>query len=83
MAEPILFDPNLGQRLRRMAQLMNDAGAEGIWLIRGAHDASLLIVAPDEKNAMYPVLLDIEDANIILIVRFPASDGGEEGIETL
>lgn len=70
------------EHLKKLTDLVNAFGAEGIWLIRGAQNAALLYDAADPADpANDPVALDIADAGILLIARFP-SDGGEPGIET-
>lgn len=59
------------------------AGAEGIWLVRGAAGAMLAYSAPDEEGELrhMPALVLARPHETILIARFPAGDGRADGIE--
>lgn len=93
-------NPNLKGFLDQLATMANDAGAEGVWLIRGAKNARLIYIpdAPVIEAAINKlsqalrddplsisfttdIRLDIADAGVLVILRFPASDGEEPGIE--
>jgi hypothetical protein len=85
---------NLADRLQELAQLANEIGAQGIWLIRGAQDASLTYtpgptvelprlegVPPGVVGGLNITLnLEIADTGVLVVMRFPA-DGDEPGIE--
>jgi len=87
------IDPKLHPRLNDLAEIAKRAGAEGIWLIRGATDAHLLytpigqpgshgIPGLDKVSTSLTIRLDLADAGVLVVMRFPASDGGEPGIES-
>lgn len=105
--EKTMTNSNLTQHLNDLADLANQIGAEGIWLIRGARDARLLYkVGTDEASwpdvpgvkvgltvgaADLPgvkvsvdlsLALDLADAGVLVVMRFPTGDGGEPGIES-
>lgn len=74
---------NLSKQLDELTRLANQAGAEGLWIIRGATDAVLLYSLDDGSDpASDPVVLDIADAELLILMRFSAGDGGEPGIES-
>lgn len=76
-------DSDLSEHLNKLTDLANKAGAEGIWLVRGAQNAVLLYDAGDATDpANDPIALEIADASIIMVARFPQSDGREPGIES-
>ena len=88
-----MSNPNLTKQLNDLADLANQAGAEGIWLIRGAKDVQLTYIASPEAEIPFTpglklspnppiVTIDLVDAEIIVVIRFPAGDGGEPGIES-
>lgn len=54
------------------------AGAQGTWLIRGATNFDLLFNLAGDG---LPVMLNLEDAPLIFVARFPTANGGEPGIE--
>lgn len=74
----------------QLAALANEMGAEGIWLIRGAKGARLTYIPvsgveqPEisgiEASINLEFNLEIADAGVLMIARFP-NDGGESGIE--
>jgi hypothetical protein len=84
-------DPEEGKRtaerwaLAQIVEMLRAVGAEGIWLIRGAAGAMLAYTAPDsEGEIQYMPALTLErPMERILLIRFPAGDGGEGGIEYL
>jgi hypothetical protein len=69
--------------LAQIAEMLKSLGAEGIWLIRGAKEAHLkyyrLPIDPAESNTFW-VRLE-RPMERILLIRLPAGDGGEDGIE--
>jgi hypothetical protein len=82
---------SLAGRLQEISDLANQAGAEGIWLIRGAQDASLTytpgpaVELPDLPAGVlgglnFTLNLEIADTGVLVVMRFP-SDGKESGIE--
>lgn len=77
--------------LDQLADLVNEAGAEGVFIIRGAKNASLIYEPEDyqwpripgaEASTNLSLSLDVADAGILVLIRFPVSDGGEAGIES-
>jgi hypothetical protein len=95
----------LKTKLDQLAELANQAGAEGVWIIRGIKNAQLLyeptteIEPPDlpgvkkglsiigampgvRVSTSLALALDLAYASVIVVMRFPASDGGEPGIES-
>lgn len=85
-------DPALADHLDELIALANEIGAEGIFLIRGAENA-LLQYDPTDKpktpdipgvNATFDIGISfhIADAGLLVLIRFPASDGKEPGIES-
>lgn len=80
----------LTARLEKLAEIANDAGAQGVWFIRGAQNAQLTYIPvgniqqPEipgaEASLNLSLALDIADAGVLVLMRFPA-DGGESGIE--
>jgi hypothetical protein len=71
--------------------MANHFGAEGIWLIRGARDARLVYtygetvpihVGDVPATSSLGINLDLADAGVLVLIRFPASDGEEPGIES-
>ena len=86
-------DLALAGHLQELTRIANEIGAQGIWLIRGATRARLIyepageeIELPDIPGAQVSGSLDINinlaDAGVLVVMRFPASDGGEPGIES-
>lgn len=81
------------KQLDQLTILAAAAGAEGIWLIRGADNAAVKFNWPHAAEPLYlPVegakintkfgfTLDIADAELLVIMRFPAGDGGDPGVE--
>jgi predicted DNA-binding WGR domain protein len=92
-----MMTTELTENLNQLANLANQAGAEGIWLLRGAAyvslsyvdkgvaeelDAALESPAFEELLKKKLISLDLADANLIVVMRFPEGDGGEPGIES-
>lgn len=64
--------------LEAALDLLRIAGAEGIWIIRGA-EAAILHFAPTGVEGLG---LSLEPPHeMIILVRFPTGDGGQPGIE--
>jgi hypothetical protein len=83
-------DPSLAGQLKTLISMANGFGAEGIWLIRGAVEPELRYqVDPEQIDPDLPknVSLDLEivlglaEAGVLVVMRFPASDGGQDGVE--
>lgn len=72
-----------------LADLSKQAGAEGVWLIRGASNAHLVYDISEVKppnnlpdaHTNISINLEIADTGVLLIARL-RSDGGESGIES-
>ena len=75
----LLNDNALAENLAETCDILNEIGAAGIWILRGAIAPGLAFSLPGYEA---PVYLDIADAGLLLVARFPAGDGGEPGIET-
>ncbi len=85
------IDPALAEHLEELTDIANEIGAEGIWLIRGARNATLTYTP--EGTVEQPGIpgvavtmnlnlsLELTDAGVLVIIRFPAGDGREAGIE--
>lgn len=65
----------------RIGELLKAAGAEGVWMVRGATDACLAVwfTNNDDENATQ--LEPTPPHELIVLARFPAGDGREAGIE--
>lgn len=61
-----------------LVQLADQAGAEGICLVRGCKNPALIF---NWEGQGFNDYLDIVDADLILLARFPRGEGGEPGIE--
>lgn len=68
--------------LERVTAAANAAGAEGIWLVRGVTHAMLMYLpqGQQEENLNWSSL-NLADTELLVLMRFPAGDGGEPGIE--
>jgi len=80
-----MTNQELAEKLTSLTDLANQAGAEGVWLIRGATNARLTYDADEIKpndhvNASVSINLALADVGVLVLMRFPA-DGGEPGIE--
>lgn len=73
-------DQEPDQQIRALAGFANQAGARGIFLIRGATNLDFVCNLP---GADLPIWSNFEDARLFLVARFPNGDGGEPGIEYL
>ncbi|GIK42373.1 MAG: hypothetical protein BroJett011_62060 [Chloroflexota bacterium] len=78
----------LTAKLQQLADLANEIGAEGVWLLRGTKDAHLIYTPADSVvvngttiKVNMTIRFDIADTGIIVLMRFP-SDGGEPGVES-
>ncbi|GIK36591.1 MAG: hypothetical protein BroJett011_04240 [Chloroflexota bacterium] len=84
----------LTEKLNQLAGLANRAGAEGLWLIRGAFNARLIynpsmtkaeeaawLASDVAVHVNTELRLDIADTGVLVVIRFPA-DGGEPGVES-
>lgn len=71
-------EPTEGPQLADLAQFAQTLGAQGVWLIRGASNTDLIFNLPDGDLA---TILNIADAPLIFLARFPENDGKEAGIE--
>jgi hypothetical protein len=79
----------LTAKLQQLADLANEIGAEGVWLLRGSKDAYLIYSPTDPpalaKDDPFPIIMnirfDIADTGVLVIMRFPTDDG-EPGIES-
>lgn len=69
----------LAGHLEQLAELANKAGAEGVWVVRGAKVPTLMY---STEHSVTPVILDVEEAGVLVLIRFPVGDGREEGIES-
>jgi hypothetical protein len=85
-------DPALTEHLDELVALANEVGAEGIFLIRGAKNAGLEYDPADQPappdipgvnvTANIGIRFEIATAGVLVVIRFPASDGKEPGIES-
>jgi hypothetical protein len=85
-------DPTLAEHLDELADIANEIGAEGVWLVRGVKNARLTYTSAEEikqpdipgvqASASLSLSLDLADAGVLAVIRFPASDGREVGIES-
>lgn len=63
-----------------ISKLLVMAGAEGVWMLRGAYEASLAYVAAEDDAD--PLQVDLSPPHeLIVLARFPAGDGRAPGIE--
>lgn len=73
-------DPALSEHLTELLDLANEAGAEGAWILRGIQEVMLLYQTDPDQD--HPLALELADAGVYVLLRFPATDGGVEGIES-
>lgn len=73
-------DPNLADDLEEIVLAAVEAGAEGIWLIRGAQAAALALSLTPADETQFNLVLE-PPHGVIVLMRFPAGDGKEAGIE--
>jgi len=70
-------DPALAENLAEIRAMLGEIGAEGIFILRGITDIRLGF-----KVRGVPADFEIAPCGLLLVARFPASDGGEAGLET-
>lgn len=64
----------------QVASLAKEAGAEGVWIIRGDNLEAVLGFAPSPTEELRHMYLE-RPCQMVLLARFPAGDGKEAGIE--
>jgi len=77
--EPASPEARLSRNLDLIAAMANKAGAEGIFIIRGASEPILgftIADGPDHRSKMA-----LAEADVLLVMRFPEGDGGQPGVE--
>lgn len=62
------------------------ANVEGVWIIRQSKDTSLIFVTNKQLSHIPGLsdlgqMLELDDSEMLVILRFPTGDGGEPGIE--
>ncbi len=67
----------------RAADLLDAAGAEGVWHLRGVKGAALYYLTDDKDDAPPQRLSLASPLEMVLIARFATGDGREPGIECL
>lgn len=77
----------MGQQLTyvqvaELVSLANRMGAEGVFLVRGASSAALRVGWPEMPMADSPLLELGEPHRLVVVMRFPAGDGGVAGVES-
>lgn len=84
------IDPALSENLRELADLAREAGADQVILLRNLANTQLTwqlanLDRPAEPGATLIVqtVLPLPDSGALLVIRFPATDGGEKPIEVL
>jgi hypothetical protein len=83
------IDPALAENLGELTAIANQIGAEGIWLVRGVKKTKLIysptqtVVMPNlpRVSVNLDLSLNLPDAGVLVIIRFPDSDGRETGLE--
>lgn len=90
-------EKNVHQNLEQLIELAKRAGAEGIWLLRGPLAPSLIWYFDEEDTPNEEQLsqasarkvhgqnictLELEETDLLVVLRFPSGDGGEPGIES-
>lgn len=84
------IDPYLQDRLAELADQANSIGAKGVWFIRGAKNARLVyepneslqfFETPGQVTTNLSLSLALAKAGVIVVMRFPAGDGADPGIE--
>ena len=69
----------MNEALTTIVDTAQAAGAEGVWLLRGAKAAMVGLTFDGEAVQSLELA---EPHELILIIRFPVGDGGEAGIES-
>jgi len=83
------LDKALAENLDELTTIANEIGADGIWLVRGVKEATLTytptqgIAMPDIPGVKVNLDLSLKfaESGVLMVIRFPASDGWEAGIE--
>lgn len=70
---------NENLELKQAIEQLKAAGAESVWLLRDA--MSVVLGWVHDEAATDPLQMEVADAEIILLARFPTSDGKPAGIE--
>lgn len=77
-------------QLQILTTMANRFGAEGIWLIRGAVEPALHYKVDPEQidpdllenvDLNLEIVLGLAEAGVLVVMRFPAGDGGPAGVE--
>ena len=63
----------------QVVRLAHAAGAEGIWLVRGASSAGITFTFADRTIDQVQLA---PPHDLVVVLRFPAGDGGEAGMES-
>jgi hypothetical protein len=88
------LDKALAEHLDELTTIANEIGADGIWLVRGVKEATLTytptqgVAMPDIPGVKVNLDLSLKlaeassrGAGVLVVIRFPTSDGREVGIE--
>jgi hypothetical protein len=85
------FDPTLAENLVDLIELAKTIGAEGVYVLRGVTGAALQYTPAGEINALddlgpnttvnLSMTLPLNDAGVLVVMRFPATDGRGLDIE--
>lgn len=68
--------------LEQVAEMLRAVGAEEIWMVRGAKSASLKYFRPEPDAEFDTFWINPESPmERLILIRFPAGDGGGPGIE--
>jgi hypothetical protein len=70
-------DQEISEQIQALAHIAGLAGAQGLWIIRGAEAPDLIF---NQSKGELATVLNLEDAPLIFVARFP-DDGGKPGIE--
>ncbi|MBX3058274.1 MAG: hypothetical protein KF770_17565 [Anaerolineae bacterium] len=65
--------------VQALPAIIKAAGAEGVWLLRGAK--SVVMGWVDNEEATDPLQIELANAEIVLLARFPVGDDKPAGIE--
>ncbi len=75
------IDPALTEHLDELLTMANEIGAAGAFILRGAQAAALAFSFTNPDETEQNLVLEPPHETIVLL-RFPASDGQEAGIES-
>lgn len=64
--------------LEQLVAAAKEAGAECIWLLRGATAAALVYT---DDGVTLPAIKIAPPHELVVVMRFPVGDGGEAGVE--